>query len=97
MAWDHAQKSAIWWKARESSGRDGSEFRIDACGALIAWKFYGDRNSRYGWEVDHIDPDGGDDISNLRPLQWENNVAKSDGRTTCVVRFNGVANVPVRG
>ncbi len=47
---------------------------------------YGNRDSQYGWEIDHINPDGGDGLSNLRPLQWANNVATSDGRLRCVVQ-----------
>ena len=38
------------------------------------------RGSIYGWEIDHIKPkkDGGsDDLSNLRPLQWEANLDTS--------------------
>ena len=39
--------------------------------------------------VDHIIPvarGGSDDLSNLQPLQWENNRAKSDGPLVCVRR-----------
>lgn len=42
---------------------------------------YGNRDSRFGWEVDHINLNGGDNLDNLRPLHWKNNVAKSDGTT----------------
>jgi hypothetical protein len=37
------------------------------------------------WEIDHItslDHEGKDVLSNVRPLQWENNRAKSSGRLT---------------
>ncbi|MFN9492952.1 MAG: HNH endonuclease signature motif containing protein [Sphingobacteriales bacterium] len=48
---------------------------------MIKRSDYGNTNSRYGWEVDHIKPvskDGKDDLQNLQPLQWENNRYKSD-------------------
>jgi 5-methylcytosine-specific restriction endonuclease McrA len=39
------------------------------------------QTSKYGWEIDHIKPvskGGTDDLSNLQPLQWENNRRKGD-------------------
>ena len=62
--------------------------RMDQCGAWIDRNRHGDRSDQNntGWEVDHISPGGSDDLSNLRPLQWYNNVTKSDGRLTCPVK-----------
>lgn len=77
---------AVWNKGEIVSNFDPSEYRKDKCGALIVRSEYGDRDSKNGWEIDHIDPNGSDNLDNLQPLQWENNVAKSDsGSLKCVV------------
>jgi len=85
---DDRTVDAVWQKARTVFGWDSTKFRKDSCGATIQKTEYGNRNSDYGWEIDHIDPDGpDDDMWNLQPLQWENNVVKSDnrGRWSCAV------------
>jgi 5-methylcytosine-specific restriction endonuclease McrA len=51
--------------------------------ARYAHAYYADYGitSTYGWEIDHIKPvakRGGDEITNLQPLQWENNRRKGD-------------------
>jgi hypothetical protein len=86
---------SVWDKGNVVSGQNQVEWRKDACGAWIGRSFYGDRKSDYGWEVDHIDPNGGDSLSNLQPLQWKNNVSKSDGSLDCTMKAEGVKNVPV--
>lgn len=87
---------AVWRKGTIVHGYDSAEWRKDQCGAWIGFKFYGDRSSDYGWEIDHITSvahGGGDNLSNLRPLHWRNNVKKSDGRLSCVVEASGNKNV----
>lgn len=78
-SFDVATIEAVWRKATLEPGLTG--FRKDVCGASMFRSRYGDRSSTYGWEIDHIKPvalGGTDDLSNLRPLQWENNVHKDD-------------------
>jgi hypothetical protein len=98
MAFTNDVVQRVWEKARAVPGQDSSRWRQDECGAWIGRVEYGNRNSQYGWEIDHIKPvsEGGtDDIGNLRPLQWENNASKQAGRLVCVRKASGTANVAV--
>ncbi len=76
--------AAVWSKGRIVHPYNPNLWRKDSCGAWMKREEYGNRQSSTGWEVDHINPNGGDNLSNLQPLQWENNVAKSDGKLVCV-------------
>jgi hypothetical protein len=93
MAFDQATINAVWKKGKPSS--DPAKWRWDKCGAWMGFAYYGKQDSEYGWHIDHIDPDGSDDLDNLQPLQWRNNIAKSDGRLVCVVTADGQHNRPV--
>lgn len=93
-----ATEDEVWEKGTVVPDNDKDKFRKDDCGAWIARKDRGERSSRtnFGWEVEHIDPDGSNQIGNLRPLHWANNVKKSDGGGDyCVVKANGTKNVEV--
>ncbi|HTP81048.1 MAG TPA: HNH endonuclease signature motif containing protein [Bacteroidota bacterium] len=75
---DTATIRAVWSKALLVPGYPS--YRTDACGALIRWEEYG-TTTDHGWEIDHIRPvakNGGDELSNLQALHWENNRHKSD-------------------
>ena len=69
----------VWQKARRIGIYE--TLRADAWGWTILRQDFGNRSSRYGWEIDHIVPvshGGTDDLLNLQPLQWENNRRKDE-------------------
>lgn len=94
MSFSDEKIQQIWEKGSIPSEPHKNEWRKDQCGAWIYRAAYGDRNSAWGWEVHHINTNGGDELSNLIPLHWENNLATADtGRSVCVVTSDGVKNV----
>lgn len=71
---------AVWEKGHEILGQDPDVWRRDDFDNVIRWGDHGNRDSDYGWEVDHIVPvseQGDDSLGNLRPLQWRQNVRRN--------------------
>ena len=92
------QKRNIWEKGRAVDNYNPQMFRKDACGAWIMWDKFGDQDSIYGWEIDHILPQslGGPDIpDNMRPLQHQNNASKGNDYPsyTAVITSDGNKNI----
>src|SRR5574344_714259 len=71
----------VWEKATIDSNNSPEIFRKDYAGAWIKRSDYGKRETKYGWEIDHLKPKskgGTDDIKNLLTLHWKNNKKKGD-------------------
>lgn len=78
---DEKLKLSVWLKGRRILGRNKNMWRRDKCGKLIKYSEHGNRDSEFGWEIDHKKPiakDGDDSIDNLQPLHWKNNSRKGD-------------------
>ena len=95
LAFDLATINAVWDKGQTVASNKPYEFRKDECGAWLYRPAYGNTESQYGWEIDHITPvdhGGSAHLSNLRPLQWENNSSRGSDRLDCVITANGTNN-----
>ncbi len=87
---------AVWSKGAIVPTYDTNRFRKDPCGAWMVRDQYGSDKSIYGWEIDHIVPvshGGSDNISNLRPVQWESNRSRQDGNLSCPIVSSGNINI----
>lgn len=88
----------VWNNAKVVQNENPNVVRMDKCNAKILRKEYGNRNSEYGWEIDHIKPiskGGTDDISNLQALHWENNVAKATDDLVCKITYKDGKNTKI--
>lgn len=88
---------AVWQKAQVIPNNNPNEFRQDYAGAWIRREDFG-KGTPYGWEIDHIRPKsmgGTDDISNLIPLQYQNNCRKANQypRWQTGISSDGINNV----
>jgi len=75
---EETRKRLTWEKALVVPTHGPNHARKVAFGLWIVWSDYGNRNSGYGWEIDHTVPTvlgGGSGLDNLRALHWRNNAA----------------------
>ena len=89
----------VWSKGEVVANNNPNEYRKDKCGAWIYFAHYKNRDSEYGWEIDHVefrDDDAIGDLNNLRPLQWQNYVCKGSGELTCIVTSDKESNGPIK-
>ena len=79
----------IFQKCRTIEGLDPKMWRLDSSGAIIKKTSYGRDDELYGWEIDHVIPvsilekyhvpeELGNDMLNLRAMNWNNNVSKGN-------------------
>lgn len=70
----------VWAKAKVEPSRDGRMWRKDFAGAWIRRDMLG-MHTTYGWTVSRLQPvtrGGSDQIDNLVPAHWRNNMMKSN-------------------
>jgi len=94
MSFNDETIQAVWNKGKVVSNNP-DRWRKDTCDAWINRGDYGNRDSEWGWEIHHVDSEKGDDLDNLIPLHWKNNVATGDGALQCPVTASGNRNIGI--
>ena len=77
-----SRKDDVWNKAKTIRGKDPAKYRQDPYGNVLYYASYG-KDSKMGWEIDHIKPreDGGSDhLRNLQALSTRVNREKGASR-----------------
>jgi hypothetical protein len=85
----------VWEKGIIIENNDPKYWRQDQCGAWISRSGYGRQKSQFDWEINYIHPQtekGGQNLVNLRPMQWKNNNYRQDCKLVCVLKAVGVEN-----
>ena len=83
------QKDLVFSRCRVIDGMNPNMWRLDSSGAIIRRISYGRDDELYGWEIDHVIPISilekysvpkslWDNSTNLRAMNWNNNVSKGD-------------------
>ncbi|WP_321480353.1 hypothetical protein [uncultured Bacteroides sp.] len=102
-------KNIAWEFAQIIPEYNGDRVRKDACGAWIVYDDFNNKDSIFGWEIDHIYPisrlqqlnvpaDLWDHPLNLRALHWKNKFSKGNSypRYTSMVIEEGATNMEQR-
>jgi hypothetical protein len=96
MSWTELEIQSAWDKGYLVERFDPRKWRKDACGAWISREQYGNRNSRFGWEVvcpPPATPGEAVNPSRLQPLQWKNAASNQNGNPRCLVQAYGGENL----
>lgn len=75
VSWSVEDKKTIWEKGNHITGYEPNEWRRDKYGNEIKWEDYGNKKSKYGWEIGQVNLISNgvvNSIVNLHPLHWKN-------------------------
>jgi len=79
LATEELHRRSVWEKGREIPGLDPRVWRADRYGSRLKYEDHGNRNSLYGWEIDHypipLALGGPNTLDNLEPLHCKSNAS----------------------